>query len=164
METRGMCCEPPMGRSAQWDRAVLPPRMRDNGRACLLSDARFPQYWVRSAEDWAENYFHSGAHCFRTPNFLRVCFLIHSLSRHVTSSSDKDSNRTSEQPGVRAGKSMRPPRGMSACRPISIHSSDSSRGAATIISSRACSFAGDDSNTGSGWAPTFQIAVRMGMN
>ena len=58
---------------------------------------------------------------------------------------------------------MRPPKPVSSCRPMSIHSSESMRGAVTIMSSSNCSLASEDSASGSGCGPTFQRAVRMGM-
>src|SRR2546425_332593 len=62
-----------------------------------------------------------------------------------------------------ASRSMRPPKPVSSCRPINIHSSESSRGVATIIASSSCSLPNDDSASASGWAATLQMAVRMGM-
>ena len=58
---------------------------------------------------------------------------------------------------------MRPPKPVSSWRPISIHSSERSLGAATIMSSSFLSFASCASGRGCGVAETFQRSVRMGM-
>ena len=62
-----------------------------------------------------------------------------------------------------SGADLRAPKPVSSWRPISIYSSESRRGAATIISSSMCSLGSDDSASGSGGTATFQIAVRMGI-
>ena len=58
---------------------------------------------------------------------------------------------------------MRPPKPVSSCRPISIHSSESRLGAATIMSSSFFSLASCASGRGYGVAETFQRPVRMGV-
>ena len=58
---------------------------------------------------------------------------------------------------------MRPPTPVSSCRPISIHSSERSLGAATIMSSSFFSLASYASGRVCGVAETFQRPGRMGM-
>ena len=70
--------------------------------------------------------------------------------------------RISVPSGAMASRSIRPPKPVSSCRPMIIHSSDRISGAATIMSSSSASLGSIASASGFGAAPTCQILWRMG--
>jgi len=62
-----------------------------------------------------------------------------------------------------ARRSITPAEPVRSCRPMSIHSGESMRGAATIMSSSNRSVANWNSSSALGDSPTVQMALRMGM-
>jgi len=130
----------------RWDCASLRPTLPSSA-----TETVYPQYPATPSQMCQPGDYALPPHLPNTRQAI-VGLSIAAVKRHRGVRSRLSSISTSEASGAVASKSMRPPKPVSSCRPINIHLSEGRRGAATIMSSKSCSLASDDSASRSGFS------------